>query len=297
MTDISAAPVELTATPGAAPAAPPTATPTEPDKTPDQLAADQKAADEAKKAEDEEKADEERVKRKPWFQKRIDEQTRKYHDENRRAARLEESLQQALNVIARAQQQQAPPKPEQPPQPLPATRPAPTREQFEFDEEKYLNAVVDWRIEQTEAKRAHDSRQAEMRRGQETFANDIETRRAAALKTGAEKYPDFDQVVNAMPANVMNAELAIAVLETDSPADVAYHLGKNPAEAERISKLPPLKKALALGKLEATMSATTKTTTKAPPPPTPVDGKGTINTDPDKLPMKDYYKAYLAGKR
>ena len=95
--------VDTTSTQGAEPAAAPTAT-TEPEvKTPEQIAADAEAAETAKKAEDEEKAEEERVKKKPWFQKRIDEQTRKYHDAERRAAKLEESLQRAVEAIARFQ--------------------------------------------------------------------------------------------------------------------------------------------------------------------------------------------------
>lgn len=262
------------------------------EKTPEQVAAD---AAEKEKHEAAEREEEEKIKRKPWFQKRIDEQTKKYREQERRAERLEQSLQQALDVIARAQ-----PKPEAPaktaePQFVP-TRPAPTREQFDFDEDKFIAAAVEWKFEQNEAQRQAKAQREAQQRSQQQFVTDIETRRTATLQKGAEKYPDFDTVVGSLPGNVMNHELAIAVLETDSPSDVAYHLGKHPAEAERISKLPPLRKAIELGKLEASLVAAAKPKTSAPPPVTPVGGKEPATTNPDELPINEWLKLRKAGK-
>lgn len=277
-----------TAEPGAEPAAPPTA-PTDGSEV---IKPDEPTEEQKKQAEEQET---EQATKKPGVQKRISEIVRQREDERRRADQLEQSLQRALGVIERLQ-----PKPEAVKPPEPAfnpTRPAPTREQFEFDEDKFVQATVAWHLEQERSKADAARRSEETQRSQREFATTVETRRTETLKQGGAKYPDFDAVVGALPAAVMNPEMAIAVLECDSAADVAYHLGKNPAEAERISKLPPIRKAIELGKLEAAIAAAAKPKpTGAPPPPNPVGGKEPATTDPDKLPMEEWYRLRQAGK-
>ena len=64
----------------------------------------------------------------------------------------------------------------------------------------------------------------------------------------AEKYDDFDDVVRAehMP---FTPHVRDALLLVQNPADVAYKLGKNKSELERISKLHPLDQAREVNKL------------------------------------------------
>jgi hypothetical protein len=270
------------------------------EKTAEQLEAEKKAADEAKQKEADE-AEEQAVKKKPWFQKRIDEITRQRHEEKARADRLEQMLQRVIdqaqlsNRTVQPGQQQQPPQQQSPPEFVP-TRPPPTREQFEFDEEKYIQATVDYRLEQREAKQAQERQAAEQRTSQEGFYKYYEDNRVKTLETGKTKYPDYEDVVFALPANVMTPELALAIFETGTPADIAYHLGKNPAEAERISKLPPLRKAVELGKLETKIQAAASVTTKAPPPPTPIGGREPATKTESQMSMDEWLKARKAGK-
>jgi hypothetical protein len=275
--------------PGAVPAAPPAAPVTPPEgdvdaNTTEQLAADKAAADEAKKKQDEEDAAEEtRVKKKPWFQKRFDELTKQREEARREAAEHRAMLAQVIN------QRQVPAVPQETP-PASEFRPTtapPTREQFEFDEDKYLAARVEWTIEQREAKAAHDRRANEQQGSQQEFIRHYEGQRAATVAAGREKYPDFESVVYALPREVLNPEMALAIFETGTPADVAYHLGKNPDEARRISALPPLKKAIELGKLEGRLAAITPKTTQAPPVVKPVGGSEPARTDSAKIAKVD----------
>ncbi len=64
----------------------------------------------------------------------------------------------------------------------------------------------------------------------------------------AEKYDDFDDVVRGehMP---FTPHVRDALLLVQNPADVAYKLGKNKSELERISKLHPLDQAREVNKL------------------------------------------------
>lgn len=110
------------------------------------------------------------------------------------------------------------------------------------------------------------------------------------------QYPDFDAV--ALGQHVQISEpLAQMLAGSDQAADIAYHLGKNPALGGEISGMDPVSMARAVGRLEAQMSAPKpKTTSTAPEPITPVRGKATPTLDPEKMSMKEYAAARAAGK-
>jgi hypothetical protein len=50
--------------------------------------------------------------------------------------------------------------------------------------------------------------------------------------------------------------MAATIQESDMGPDIAYYLGKNTAEADRIARLSPFLQAKELGKLEAKLAAT-----------------------------------------
>ena len=287
---------ELTADPPAegAPSAVPPAAASDAtgEKTPEQLEAEKAA--EAKKQEDEE-AEEAAVRKKPWFQRRIDEVTKQRREAERRAQKLEEMLGEVIGQIKAGTPPVEPPT-EPPLSEFVPTRPRPTREQFEFDEDRYIDAVADWKYEQREAKANHERRQAQQQQTQVQIQKAVEERRVKTLQEGAQKYPDFDAVVRSMPAAVMNPEMALCVLQTRTPADIAYHLGKHPEEAERISRMAPIEKAIALGELQAAILANQKKTTSAPPPPNPIGGREPSPKSESQMSMDEWLKARRAGK-
>ena len=86
------------------------------------------------------------------------------------------------------------------------------------------------------------------------------------------KYDDFEQVVYNPRLTVTDA-MAQAIQAADNGPDIAYHLGSNPKEAERIARLSPLLQAREIGKIEAKLDAAPpaiKQTTRAPQPINPV---------------------------
>lgn len=90
------------------------------------------------------------------------------------------------------------------------------------------------------------------------------------------KYDDFEQVAYNPKLPITNV-MAETIQASEIGPDVAYYLGSNPKEAERISKLSPLLQAKEIGKLEVklTNEPPVKKTTSAPAPITPVTTRST----------------------
>ena len=105
------------------------------------------------------------------------------------------------------------------------------------------------------------------------------------------KYDDFQQVAY-NPALRITDVMAQAIQFSDQGPDVAYYLGQNPKEADRISRLTPLVQAKEIGKLEAKLASDpiVKKTSSAPAPIAPVkapsSGSPTYDTtDPRSMKM------------
>lgn len=226
----------------------------------------------------EEKAEAEAKKEKTAVQKRIDELTRARRDAERRA-------DQAMRLLEQERTRETRPAA---PQPKPDA--VPKRDDFETYED-YI-----------EAKATHSARKMineELRKVEHTMSQDIEKERQQAeeqevhsrleiIKTkGREKYQDFDAVALAENLPITRA-MAEAIAESDVADEVSYYLGKNPEEAERISKMRPLSAARAIGLLETTLK-TKPSQTKAPSPARPTSGGGSQSTrDLAKLSMDEY---------
>ena len=74
--------------------------------------------------------------------------------------------------------------------------------------------------------------------------------------------------------------MAETIQASDIGPDVAYFLGANPKEADRISRLSPFLQAKEIGKIEAKLSDNppAKKTTSAPAPIAPVTARSTGGT-------------------
>lgn len=106
-----------------------------------------------------------------------------------------------------------------------------------------------------------------------------------------EKYPDYDQVARNRDLSITPA-MAEVIQASEIGPEVAYHLGQNPKEAERISRLPPLLQAKEIGRIEDKLSSVppvVKKTTSAPDPIRPIAASRTTlapvtdTTDPRSI--------------
>jgi len=139
-----------------------------------------------------------------------------------------------------------------------------TPEQFASNED-YVEALADQRAEQKIAERDQRRQQAEIL---ETYHDKEEEVRA--------KYDDFEQVAY-NPNLPITTVMAQSIQASDNGPEVAYHLGANPREAERISRLSPIMQAKEIGKIEAQLAANppVKKTSNAPAPISPVSARTT----------------------
>ena len=139
-----------------------------------------------------------------------------------------------------------------------------TPEQFASNED-YVEALADQRAEQKIAEREQRKQQAEIL---ETYHDKEEEVRA--------KYEDFEQVAY-NPNLPITTVMAQSIQASDNGPEVAYHLGANPREAERISRLSPIMQAKEIGKIEAQLAANppVKKTSNAPAPISPVSARTT----------------------
>ena len=88
------------------------------------------------------------------------------------------------------------------------------------------------------------------------------------------KYDDFEQVAYNPQLRVTDV-MAETIRASEMGPDLAYWLGTNPKEADRISRLSPLLQAREIGKIEAKLGTNpfVKPTTSAPAPISPVTAR------------------------
>ncbi|CAB5194785.1 hypothetical protein UFOVP169_34 [uncultured Caudovirales phage] len=140
----------------------------------------------------------------------------------------------------------------------------PTPEQFNSIDE-YADALATRKAEELLVKREADRQKTDLL---EAYQDREEEARS--------KYEDFEQVAY-NPKLPITSVMAETIQASDIGPDLAYYLGTNPREADRISRLSPFLQAKEIGKLEAKMSSAPvlKKTTSAPPPIAPISGRGT----------------------
>lgn len=217
---------------------------------------------------DESAADADGEPKKPakGVQKRLDELTRRIHEERREKERL-------LTLLERGGPGQ------QQPNQAPVAQTAPPREDQFATYEEFEQARIDYAVEQ----RLQTVRQLEQR---DQAARTFEER----VTKVRDKLPDFDLYVGD-PTLPITPLMATVIRESDVGPEVAYHLGKNRSEAQRIADLSPHRQAAELGRLEAKLSMPAAPNPKPIPPAPPQTVSGIsagLSKSPDEMSMAEY---------
>lgn len=143
----------------------------------------------------------------------------------------------------------------------------PPVDQFETPE-AYAEALAEKRAQELVSQRDSAKRNAEI---MEAYADKEEEVRG--------KYDDFDQVAYNPQLRITDV-MAETIRTSDLGPELAYHLGTNPKEAERISKLTPYMQAKEIGRIEAKLADAppVKKTSSAPAPISPVSARKSSNS-------------------
>ena len=155
----------------------------------------------------------------------------------------------------------------QPAQQRTVSAPAPTADQF-ANVDEYAQALAERKAQEL-------VQQREQRQQQEALLENYQEREEAAR----EKYDDFEQVA-LNPKLPITTLMAQTIQASDVGPDVAYYLGSNPKEAERISRLPAYLQAKEIGRIEAKVQSSppAKKTSAAPSPIKPVTARSASTT-------------------
>ena len=144
--------------------------------------------------------------------------------------------------------------------------------------EEYAEVLAERKAEELIARREQARAQSELL---ESYHDKEEEART--------KYDDFEQVAY-NPKLPITDVMAQTIQSSEIGPDMAYYLGTNPKEAERISRLSPFMQAKEIGKIEAKLSDNppVKKTSSAPAPIAPVNARSSSapaydTTDPRSI--------------
>jgi hypothetical protein len=144
----------------------------------------------------------------------------------------------------------------------------------------YEEGIAERTIQRTRQEQAETARDSAASLAQEAFSY----RETIAR----EKFSDYDAVAR-NPGIRITEEMAEVIRDLDSGPEIAYHLGKNPAEAARIAALSPHRQAVELGKLEVIVTSPKPIPKQPPAPVQPVSGIAAGGSkDPGKMSPAEY---------
>jgi hypothetical protein len=208
-------------------------------------------------------------------QKRIDRAVRQKYEAEARAKMLEERIA----AIEAAQKPQYKPDDSEP-----------TIDKFEnFDQ--YVAAKAEYiakkQIESTLTER--EKRQSAEREAAERTKTAESWNKRVASATA--EMPDFEDVLASSDVP-MTPAMQQAIMESDIGPRLAYHLAKNPEEAEKIAGMNPIGAIRALGRIEERLanSKPQVKTTETPPPIKPTGAASSVTKDPGKMSDAEYLK-------
>lgn len=209
-------------------------------------------------------------KRPQGVEKRLNEYRREIGDAQRREDRY-------LSLLEQLAGKGLPSAPEVPSGP-------PRRENFS-DVDEYLEARADYAVAEKLKGIEHQVAQRRQQESDQALEATWRDRQAAAQT----KYEDYEEVTQAKDLKISPA-MAEAIKTSDVGHEVAYFLGKNPAEAARIFALgSAAAQGRELGKIETRMSSgTAKPVSKASAPIDPISGGKSGVGDPAKMSMDEY---------
>ena len=141
---------------------------------------------------------------------------------------------------------------------------APTANVDQFESpEAYAEALAYQKAEELIAKREAAKQQSAVLESYHDLEEEART-----------KYDDFEQVAYNPKLPITNV-MAETIQSSDVGPELAYYLGSNPKEADRISRMSPLSQAKEIGKIEAKLVSAppVRKTTSAPAPISPVTAR------------------------
>lgn len=198
-----------------------------------------------------------------WQDKELRRKHRQLQDEKRRSQELQQQLDDAQALLARAAGGSADPEPPAPRAPAPAADTVPRSE---------VEGVARHIVAQRDFNQQ---------------CNDVEKAGKATYKDEWPKIADTLTTLGGFTPDEMQG-----ILATDDPARVLYELGKDPDKYHELKELPPAKRLAAFVKMAIPETKPVPKPSDAPEPVVPVGGRGgAITTElDDKMSDDDWHR-------
>jgi hypothetical protein len=151
---------------------------------------------------------------------------------------------------------------------------------YNFDENKYQQAIREYYEAETQSQKALDE-QTQL----------VANVRAKAEKA-KEKYGDFDQVIMGSQLSnlqTLNQAAYEALLRSPNMADISYQLAKNPAQIYEFGSMTPLDAVKTIGRLEDGFNKpAAASVAHIGEPPTILGGNSSVEKDPHKMTTEEW---------
>lgn len=216
-------------------------------------------------------------------------------------AKLNRERAELVAEVAALKAAQAAPKPASHAAP---TEGRPTLEQFNFDQDAYLEALADWKVEQHLKQREESTKQAESAKSQQEIVGAYNT----AAAEFADAHPDFPEVVGSIQYPLSDA-LQAAIMAHPKGPEIAYHLGTNDDDAFALASIQPALAAAAVKRLASRLTAAPEApqtpqapinprpVSKAPTPAPIVSGRSPTEVPPEKQTDDEWYARDVERRR
>ena len=138
------------------------------------------------------------------------------------------------------------------------------------DWDSYQEALTDWKVDQKLKALSDGQRQHQEQQSSAEYAHVVRSK----MLEGADKYEDFEEIVTSPDVRITQPMVeAMVDLEVEGvrPCDIAFYLGENPAESQRVAGLSRAKQILEIEKIAQKLVKPPEPT-KAPDPIKPNSG-------------------------
>jgi hypothetical protein len=208
-------------------------------------------------------AQEERPINQEAVQERFNKITAEKYEEKRRADELERQLKEL-----QGKQDTTPSE-------------APTLEQFDYDEEKYTSALMDYKIAQTLKDQARINEQQLVESKREGIAKDFFAKEAEYIA----QHPEYREAVSKLP--LFKPETLDAIYELGP--EMSSYLSQHLDVADAIASVSPVTAGVKLGQIAAKLSVKKPEVkpSNAPDPVTTLNGGAAVNKSMEDMSMEE----------
>lgn len=154
----------------------------------------------------------------------------------------------------------------------------PSRDQFD-DYEDYLVARARYAARQSVLEERQRMEAERQQRLEVEAQQAINERWDVSHDKAIERYDDYLDMYEVIGTSI-NKDLAAAIKSADDPAEVVYHLGKNPKEFAKLRDKSGMAAVKEVGRIEERITASRQKRSAAPKPPSPVRGNAKATHDP-----------------